>query len=179
MSEAVYRAFLHRSPATELRGMSVADLVRQVEAGAGGQKAAATRLGVSPSTLRRWKSGAATPSPRTGAGAKLRQLAKAFGRRARMGPRTEAKLRGSPDWRITGNVVVSSDARQRTIYPQRDLNPGSLNEVVDAFLRGDDREVEAAMDRVIDSWIPGASVGVAPVTDLRMGPRPGEEDLDM
>lgn len=154
MTEAVYRAFSGRSPVTELRGLDVPELVRTVERSSGSQKTAAATLGVSPSTLRRWKAG--TSKPR--ALGPLQTAARAAIRRARLGPRKEKKIRGAGPWSVTGVVVISSDSRRRTIQPGNDLPAGQLAPALDAYLRGDDLAAAAAVERAIDAFVPGMHI---------------------
>lgn len=165
MSEAVYRALSGgRSPATELRGLGVPELVRAVESASGSQRAAAARLGVSPSTLRRWKAGSHRPRGLAG----LQAAAKAALRRGRMGPRREAKLRGLGPWSITGVVVISADTRRRTVQPGRELPEGHLSPAVDAYLRADDLGAAEVVERAIDQFIPG--MHLVDVEAIRLGP---------
>lgn len=175
MTEAAYRAFSGRAsgPDRELHGRSVAQMTADVRAAAGSQKAAAAQLGVSTKTLRRWESGAVkTPKGLGG----LQQAARSALRRARMGPRTEAKLRGTPDWQLTGEIKVSSEVRRRTIRPGARLPAGNLSPALDHYLAGDDAAAGAALAAAVQQYHrgdgparPGGGMEVVDVEQLRLG----------
>ncbi len=177
MTEAVVRVFGGRDPAAEARQlerMTVSELAAAVRAAAGSQKAAAAQLGVNVATCRRWQSGAVKAPKGLGG---LRAAAQAAGRRSRMGPRKEARLRGKPHIGIRGILRVSRDTRDRAT--NLGAAPFPLGPAVDAYLRGDDALAAQIVGYAIGGRGPsyGEPSGIIPglevldVTTLRIGGR--------
>ncbi len=177
MSEAVFKAFSGgRSLAAEnraLNAMSVPQLVATYVAGFPTKAAAAAALGIHPSTLRRWSAGSTSPRANRPV---LINAARAARRRALMGPRKEKKLRGKPDWSLTGRIYVRSgkdprgDDRRRTIDVGAECPTGALGPAVDAFLAGDDPAAAEAVAGLIDThYVAGMAVAPGEVEALSLG----------
>lgn len=175
MSEATYKAFSGgRSLAAEntrLQRMAVPELVATVVAGHGGRRAAAAALGVSYSTISRWARGESSPRANRGV---LLQAARSADRRARMGPRREKKLRGTPNWTVTGRVYVRSgkdpagDDRRRTIRPGAQLPEGNLETALDAYLAGNDDAAALAVESQISRYVSGMALAEGEVEALNL-----------
>jgi DNA-binding transcriptional regulator YdaS (Cro superfamily) len=175
MSEAAFKAFSGgRSLAAETRAlnaMSVPELVAAAVAGFGTRRAAAEALGVHPSTLRRWAAGSTSPRANR---SKLVNTARAVTRRARLGPRREKKIRGTPSWTLTGRVFVKSgkdpagDDRHRTVRPGKDLPEGNLSPALDAYLAGDDQAAGKAVEDQLSRYVSGMAMAPGEVEALHL-----------
>lgn len=176
-ADALYRAItggLDRADESKSLPERLADIVKH----AGSWKAAAALVGVSDSTLRKWRRGASggrgIAKPKA---ASLKAVARAQ-RRARLSPAREAYLRGKA-WvqvfEFGGEVTISSDTRGRSLGPDDiDEQSVSLDDVVDAYLAGDDEAaVEAFGEMLAEGYFQisddGASIDIGDIDVLGFG----------
>lgn len=176
-ADALYRAItggLDRADESASLPERLADIAKH----AGSWKAAAALVGVSDSTLRKWRRGA---SGGRGIARPKAASMKALGlaqRRARLSPQREAYLRGNGWFHyfdISATVSVSSDSRKRSIQGE-DLDDGSitLDGVIDAYLAGaDDEMVDAFEELLAEGYFQisddGASIELGDIDTLTFG----------
>lgn len=124
LGEAAYRAIAGRTPKREL------DTRSQIERGvteAGGVSQLARALGVSRTTVQRWRNRGSQPT------AGSQELLKAVLRRADLREVKEAKLRTVNALTVKGH----QDGRPRTVVLRAPyLAPGTMGRAVEAYLRG-------------------------------------------
>lgn len=146
--EGLYRALTGKSPRSEgkTHGAWARDAVKNLGGAGrgGGVRKLAERMGVAPSTVRKWM----RSTSRTGKGiseenkSKLKQAQRA----ARITPGRAARFRGSMKKGadgsaggglvITGIIVVSEDVRERTIHLGHYLPPAAADKVIGALING-------------------------------------------
>lgn len=143
--QVLWDAVRHSREPAATPGQMVRDLYGQTVRGRPDTRAAAQELGVSQRTVQRWlQQGLPARSDAAGALAQRHGgwRASAAGRRARMGPRREQRLRSKGGTVVfLGKVAVSADPRNGT---QRsfttELNGDQLGPILDAALDGRDTE---------------------------------------
>src|SRR6185436_5381734 len=109
----------------------------------GSGRAAARALGVAESTLRGWRRGV-TPrrDPR---------VFVAAARGALSGDRYAAAYNGDVTFAIKGKIRVSSDERERTVYPGRNIPRQTMQGILRAWATGDDERAERLLYKAIDT----------------------------
>lgn len=139
-----YQAITLKTPPDE--GASFGDLLAALVSRAGSGAAAARLLGVSPTTLYRWRRG--VQSPKTGANVLRRVL-----RRADLSPSRERQLRtGDLRLWITGRIIVSRDERVRTLRVGDYIPKAVHSRILTTWLSGADDRAEASLFRAIDKY---------------------------
>lgn len=156
--DSLYRALTHRSPASERRPL--AQRLQALERQHGSVRAAAADAGVSESTWRRWRKGQSTPKPENErkVNRAQRRAAMPEGRRRRF---LSSVGRGGAGGglTVTGWVTVSKDTRYRTLNLGAHLGPGRLDDLLDAFLTGDDDVVFVVIQDLVSEYM-GYPAGV-------------------
>lgn len=122
---------------------------------------AASDLGVSKRTMQRWvKNG--HPAKSKSGNAAAAQLASwqdsPAGRRARISPRREQRLRQGFQVKVSGTFEISSDRRARRDVGF-DINDEHASAMFDAYLAGDDAGVNRALNEAAGNGF-GGSVNV-------------------
>lgn len=133
MGESLMRS---RVPTTQAQG------AEYLAARLGGGRAAARALGVAESTFRGWRGGVVS---RKGIGARLATLART------MAPGL-AHARGDGSLTITGIITVSSDTRERTIHPGRNIPGPIIRQALTRWVNGNDNTAEAIIYGAIDRY---------------------------
>ena len=154
VGEAAYRMVSGgRSLRTE-RAASVQGRMSELERAAGSKTAAARDAGVTLRTWQRWRAGTQKPRPAT-----LDRL-RAAQRRARLPASRERKLRrGTGTLYVDGAMAISSDVRTRGVsIPGGDLSERTRDDLVDAFLRGSEEELAAALQEAMSAYVPGLTI---------------------
>lgn len=141
--EALYESLAggrSRPPAGATFGHLLGLLVQLAGSGA----AAARRLGVSPTTLYRWRRG--TQQPRTGASVIDRAI-----RRATLDPELERDIKAKTrTMRIHGTVTISKDTRARKLDVGRHIPKRKTQNIINAWLSGDDARTGRLLWAAID-----------------------------
>lgn len=149
VEDAVYEAITGESRSGE--PSSLLGQLTDIRENAGSWKATAELIGVTDSTLRKWRRGQTGGKGIKSPGAKSRNAIRGAVRRARLSDRREQYLRGrlAAGARLDATVKVSDDERPRTIDLSVDITQGALGPMVDAFLRGDDEAAADAFQQAI------------------------------
>lgn len=168
ISDAAYKALTGRTRKLETGG--AAAQVAHLEKKYGSMAEASRQTGIPRTTLRRWKAGKGEPK-----GMSAQRLTRAVretlvpeGRRKRVkgstgNPRTTRAERltgrGSRSTRsghggltVTAEVLISSDLRERPLYLGQHVSPERGEELLDAFLSGDDARFESLLHEVVGAY---------------------------
>lgn len=169
LGEALYRKFAGgRSPRTEPTTFpaALASLIRSAGSAAG----AARVLGVSATTVRRWRDAGRAPAGKSGG---VVQLAVAVERRKRLAPGREKRLRKyiPLSMKLEGEVEISQYKEHREIDIGQYLEPNAITDAMDAYLNGEplDAIAQAFADNVM---------GAPFYADLFSPEGPGEMDVE-
>jgi len=142
--EGMYRALTGRRHTDERTpfGELLADLVDM----AGSGRAAAALLGISPTTLYRWRAG--RQRPKMGRGVLARAI-----RRGRLSRALEAAVRRKErTLRITGWITISRDRRARTINVGMHFPTRTIGNILNAWLAADDDRADRLLWSAIDRY---------------------------
>lgn len=177
LEDALYRAItggLDRADERAPFAERLADIAKH----AGSWKAAAALIGVTDSTVRKWRRGASggkgIARPK---GASLSRVGDAQ-RRARLSADRERHLRSKAVWQtfeFGGEVSISNDERNRNIPGSYiDVDVVSLDGVIDAYLSGDDAGAADAFEELLAEGYfqiadDGATIDVGNVETLEFG----------
>lgn len=166
--EALYRLITNgRSPRTEPTTFpaALAVLIRSAGSAAG----AARALGVSATTVRRWRDSGRAPAGRASL---VVQVATAVERRARLKPGREKRLRKpQPGMKVAGKVKISDYEEERDIELGQYAEENAMGAAIDAYLAGE------SLDAIGDAFADGIS-GASFYEDLFSSEGPGEIDVD-
>jgi hypothetical protein len=169
--DAAYRALAGRTP--RLESGSTKDQVAHLERHYGSMAKASRETGIPRTTLRRWKMGMGKP--------KGNRLTKAVreslvppGRRKRVAGSTGPARYGRGETRTTGrgsgsvrgghggltlsaSVTVSSDTRDRTMFVGQHIGADVGEQLLNAFLEGDNSRVEEILNAALDAYFGSSS----------------------
>lgn len=126
-------------PSTQLSPAENAEILASL---VGGGRAAARLLGIGESTFRGWRSGR---RPRDGG-----DLLVAAARGAAAGRRYHAAYDGTTTLSINGHIIVSNDARIRTVHVGEHIPLRKMQSVLRAWQKGDDTRAERLLYKHID-----------------------------
>jgi transposase-like protein len=155
--ELWYQGITLKAPPPEVA--SFGDLLAALVGRAGSGAAAARLLGVSPTTLYRWRRG--SQRPKTGANVLRRTI-----RRMDLSPAREQQIRrGDIKLQITGVVQKSRDSRPRTIKPGEYIPVRVHSRILTTWLSGADDRAEASLWRAIDKYYT-EGLDIDPVTSV-------------
>ena len=136
-------------------------LLAELAAAAGSKAAAARVLGVSPTTFYRWVSGRSSRPGRPAQQPKIPKATVVKAIRARQLDDSVAqriRTKRLTMW-IKGMVVVSNDARPRTIHCGREFPAQLQGDILDAWLDGQDSRAEnMTWDGIDTHYAPGMYV---------------------
>jgi hypothetical protein len=142
-----------RVPSERLSVMENAQILARL---AGSGRAAARALGVAESTLRGWRRGV---QPRT-VPTSLVTLGRALAVQSNRPEHMAQVMAGGRLLTIRGVVVVSGDARLRTIHPGRDIPLVKIRNIVRAWAAGqDDRVDRLTVNAINHHYAPGMDIG--------------------
>jgi hypothetical protein len=141
--DAVSVGLTRRDPPPS-NALSPAENAEILASAVGGGRAAARLLGIGESTFRGWRAGR---QPRKGG-----DLLVAAARAATAGRRYDAAYAGETELEINGLIIVSSDARIRTIHPGRNIPLRQMRNVLRAWINGDDSRAERLLAKHIDEF---------------------------
>lgn len=152
LADAITTGITGREPVSE--DSPLAEILAELIAAAGSGKGAAAALGVSPTTFYRWNNFA------TGADRGIRQAPKASrramvaaARRLSLSPSRERRIKsGELRLTISGRAHVSGEkSRPRRAEVGNYIPQRKMNNVVNAWLSGDDARAERLLYRHIDA----------------------------
>lgn len=127
-------------------GLTFGDLLNRLVESTGSVKGTAGTLGVSTTTVSRWRRG--VQRPKTGANVIRGAL-----RRYLLKPGLERDIRNkTKTMRITGIVHVSKEARQRTINVGRYFPKQTITKIINTWLKGDDDKTSRMVWNAIDKY---------------------------
>ena len=132
----------------------IRQMIAGIESRTGSVRATAADIGVSESTVRRWKNGQATPKPenfRRVVEARRHHIAQPERMQAAMGPNAP-----NGGIQVEGWVTVSRDRRWRTIKLGASIDPARMQHAMDAWAMGDDDEFHATINDALTDYIQGA-----------------------
>lgn len=184
LGEGFYKAMTGRT--ARLESGPATNQVVFLEKKYGNLSEASRRTGIPRTTLRRWRDGKSTP-----AGENSRKLTRSVreslvpeGRRKRVtrstgnperarGERRTGKgstASGHGGLTITATVSISSDSRERTLYVGQHLSEEKGQELMGAFLAGDDAAFEREITEALNKYFGGSGWTVESVTGVGFDP---------
>lgn len=139
--------------AQESENSSLSAIIAELIRNTGSGKAAAAALGISPTTLYRWRNYAEDKEQgvKQKPADSMKRKMIAASRRAACAPAFERRIRSAATTlKIKGQICVSRDCRPRTIHPT-DIPGRKMGNILTSWLDGDDERAERLLWKAIDT----------------------------